>query len=593
MSYVRGEITMKFTAISLILLSSVNFISCGSRINPVVKLNRPIAGEEFVDLDAIQLLKLQDGTSVNIGQYMRDQKLPWLVLSFGSQGCGICMEKARYLQTNLINTEYASLGLLPEPQNKVEVIGVFTDPISSRDELLGLVSGTELPLTIMSWMDPSHNVMMKYFQAAGRSFSVPLTVMLSPRGILWRVNSNDKISAEDLIKKIANTIASDAHPTPPTPPPSPPTPPPVQISLLGSEVPERLNGSVVTSCGDRSQSLLGSVMPPVAGGLRAVLVHKDACLSNAACVEAREALMAWQTECGLTRGVVCSFKEVAVDAGQCLKDPNLLTGGLEFYETFADHFNWGYTRENDGPGRYKLPEVRGPLTLIFDGAGRLVFSKEGVIGQSLSQRMIHDQLQDRAEGPDFSVAWNQFPIKYPSANNLATFSKVRSQSKYTLVMFMNMMCSSCLEEIGDWHAEQDSPYHLCLANPSFCQVTAIETMPDGALPLVHLSNVILNPDSMYEFGWVSKGWSMPVSVEGDQLTNGQAPNGWFNGWFKAKFGSSEPRVVLFDREGKVVSSWKSLPSEHGARDTMQKLFNEERGMSAQGNSQEVGQGIGQ
>ncbi len=558
----------------LILLSSIQMLSCGSKINPIVKLNRPIAGEEFVDLDAIQMLKLQDGTPVTIGQYMRDQKLPWLVLSFGSKGCGICMEKARYLQANLVNGGYEALGLAPEPQNKVELIGVFTDPKENRDELLGLVGNTELPLTLMNWWDPSHEVMMKYFQAAGRGFTVPLTVMLSPRGILWRVNSDDKISIENLILKIANTISSDATPRPPLPPAPEPPAPPVRVSLLGSEVPGRLDGSVVTSCVDRSQMTLGSMLPPVAGGLRAVLVHKGSCGPGGSCGEAREAIKAWQSACTQMPGVLCSFKEVVVDNGLCSSDPDLVSGGSEFYETFADHFNWGYKPIDVGQGKTKLPEVNGPLTLIFDSEGRIVFSNEGVIGSYLAERMSKDQLQGRAPGPDFNVALNIIPTTNSDANYLATFSAVRSRSKYTMVMYWNTQCSSCVEEIDAWHSHADSAYNFCLAHADFCQVTALETDTDGSPPLAYLKNLIVwDPSDRFDFSWQKNGWNMPLMVEGEPLANGNAPQGWYRGWFRAKFGSSEPRVVLFDREGKVLSSWKSLPGDDGARDSIVALFN--------------------
>lgn len=559
----------------LILLASSHFVGCGSKINPVVKLNRPFAGEELVNLDAIQLLKLQDGTPVNIGQYMRDQKLPWLVLTFGSQGCGICMEKARYLQANLVNGGYSALGLAPEPQNKVELIGVFTDPITSRDELLGLVSSDpELPLTLMNWMDPSHDVMMKYFQAAGRGFSVPLTVMLTPRGILWRVSSNDKLSAEELMSKIANTISADAHGRPPVPPAPTPLPPPVKVSLLSSEVSSRLDGAVVTSCTDRSAQVLGSALPPVAGGLRAVFVHKGDCNGADGCIDARNALKAWRAGCGLTPGLVCAFKELVVDSGFCSEDPDLVTGGSEFFEVFADHFNWGYLPFAAGPGKIKLPEVKGPLSLVFDGDGRLVFSKEGSIGDSLATRMTHDQLKERAAGPDFNMAWNRTPTADPNANSLSTFSSLRSLSKYTMVMYWNTQCSSCVDEIKNWHDQSDSAYNFCRAHADFCQVAAIETDTDGTAPLTYLKKLILLDSSdPFDFSWQKFGWTMPLMVEGAPLPGGVAPQGWYRGWFRAKFGSSEPRVVLFDREGKVVSSWKSLPGEEGARDTLLELYN--------------------
>jgi thiol-disulfide isomerase/thioredoxin len=554
------------------LLVPIVLTGCGARLDPVAKLNRPIATEEFVDLDAVQLTKLQDGSPVNIGQYMRDQKLPWLVLAFGSKSCGICMEKARYLQANLVDGNYAALGLTADPRNKVEVIGVFTDPQAMRDELLGLVSDEKSPLPLLSWFDPGHEVMMKYFQSAGRSFTVPLTVMLSPRGIVWRINSNDKISHENLILKIANTISNDANRAPPPPVKPPVASPPVNISLLAAERPDRLNGAVVTSCVGGSQSVLGDKLPPVANGLRAVLVHKDSCAISADCVEAKSALKAWRSDCLAAGARDCGLKELVIGENLCTDDPDLFAGGSEFFETFSDHFNWSYRPLLSRPGRIKLPEVKGPLTLVFDDQGRLVFSKEGALADSLTARMAHDQMKDRAAGPEFSLAWNQTPLTTPDANVAATFSDVRAHSKYTMVMFWNTFCSSCTEEIQQWHSEPDSAFNYCNAHKDFCQVTAIETETDGSSPQDYLKSLILWDGTADDFSWQKNRWPMPLMVEGVPLPGGLAPLGWYSGWFRARFGSSEPRVVLFDREGKVVNSWNSLPGDHGARDAIRSMF---------------------
>jgi hypothetical protein len=141
-----------------------------------------------------------------------------------------------------------------------------------------------------------------------------------------------------------------------------------------------------------------------------------------------------------------------------------------------------------------------------------------------------------------------------------------------MMMFWNTWCSSCTEELQEWHLEESSGYGFCRAHPEFCQVVALETgrAESGVASREYLAGLIRGNDDFD--GWVSRGWSMPLAVEAEPYADGRAPMGWYAGWVRARFGSSEPRTVLYDREGKVVGVWRSLPGEHGPRDMLKKLY---------------------
>jgi hypothetical protein len=546
--------------------------SCAANLPHAVSRRTPMALEQALNLDEINLTRLQDGSRINLGQFMRESKLQWLVLTFGSEGCNICMDKANYLQKNLVDNNYELLG--ESARGNIELIGITTDPASRRESVFAnLVENQKL--THYEWSDPAvagGNVMMRYFQPAGRGPGVPLTVMLSTKGIVWRVGSWEHVSADQIVRKIAATIGSDSiTPLPPVVNPKPPGGL-EERTLLAKERPDRLSGVQVTMCGDRSRRDLGELMPPVAGGLRAILVHKGLCTGNAACDDASRALETWRSACASRGQKTCSVKQIVVDEQHCAPDSDLVTGGGEFFTTFADHFSWSYAPIGTP---MKLPAVAGPLTLIFDEAGRLVFSAEGMIGDTLAKRMQSDQLALRTKGPDYPLYGDDFNKAYriPSGGPL-TFSGLRSGPKYMVAIFWNTICSGCKDELEEWHKEPDSAYRFCSDRPEFCQVLAIETSREesGDTAKDYFAGLVTG-NSDFE-GWLKLRWTMPLAVEDVPLADGRAPRGWFHGWIRSRFSSIEPRVVIFDKEGKVVGSWRSLPGEFGPRDTLKKLFDE-------------------
>lgn len=561
------------------ILTTMFFVwtaSCAAKLPREVTLKRPLGAAKPFNADSISLLRLSDETPVSLGQYMRDHGLKYMVMTFGSQGCAVCMQKARYLQSNLVNDSYNLLG--SDAKTVIELVGVVTDPPQSRNDVLSLV-GAE-GLTHLAWWDPGHDVMMDYFQPEGQNFSVPLTVMVSQTEIIWKVPSWEPVSGPDLINKIAATLGVDANP-PPVNPDDPAGD--IVYPLLAQEKANRFDQIKLTQCSDRSEMGLGALMPSEEYDLRAVVISKKLCIQDELCRDVSLSLQSWLSDCQNRWGHRCVVREITTDKQACESSIDSgLVGGQEFLAVFKDHFNWGYKPNEVSAGRWQLPDVAGPLTLIFDRTGKLVFSREGKIDDSLVERMGRDQLHQREVGPDFSV-WSTGQVNpkisprkpLTQEGSSKTFSQLRQSARYTVVMFWNTWCGSCFEELEDWHSRSDSPYRFCSERPDFCQVVALETgrSESDLAPADYLSGLV-NGNDDFE-GWQRKGWTMPLAVEDLPRQDGQAPLGWYDGWFRARFGSKEPRNVLYDREGKVIGAWLGLPGEHGLEKALQKLHKDE------------------
>jgi hypothetical protein len=551
----------------IVALACAVIASCGAKLPREVSVHQPVASGVDAALREIVLTNLADGSPVSLGAYMESQNLQWLVLTFGSKGCGICMEKARYFESNLVS-DYNILG--DAAKNQIQLIGVTTDPASDRPSLLALAQ----EITHLKWSDPGHDVMMRYFQPEGMRFSVPLTVMLSRQGVLWKITSKEQATPAEIIQKIAATIGSNSRPD--LPPETEQPPVVFKQPLLAREVPERFMGASVTSCSSSGVVAIGERLPPATNGLRGVLLHRGACAGNTVCENSTAELNAWVSDCQSRGDKSCAWIDIA-DAPTACSGAGGFSGGAEFYEIFADHFTWSYAPIEESNGGSRLPDIKGPLVLIVDESGKLVFSHQGGLNGELTARMNADRLTERAIGPDFKIASDLRPDGSGAGAKPAGFSDLRKVAKYTMVMFWNTWCSSCTDEILEWHEDQESAFHQCKKHPGICQVVALETKrsESGLDPEAYLSGLIQGNDDFD--GWLSLGWSMPLAVDGIPAGDGAAPKGWSQGWLPARFGTSEPMTVLYDREGKVVGKWRSLPGEHGPRETIKEIIKMEVG----------------
>lgn len=528
-------------------LVAVLVATCGSRLPREVTLNRPTGESLPIDLTKVNFTDLATGNQLNAAEYMDSHSLNYMVLTFSSQSCSTCMEKAHYLETNLVG-HYAQLG---PNSNQFELHGVNTDVASARPQVLQNMKLQNL--THINWADTTgaESMMMTYFQPNGKPYGVPLTVMVDRHSILWTIPSDEHIELPDLLRKIGASMGQGNVEVKPTPTPS--KKPPVEISALAEEKPGRLAGLTVNACGASTATTAHEVFAEA--DLKFLVVDKANCAVGSTCDQDRLAVTDFLSTC---QGKTCQLMTL----GQTLKNGDaacangVFAGGEKIFATFKEHFNWHYELEFD-PGLHLAP-LNGPLVMAFDSEGKLVFSKEGTVTkQDLVARWGADQFTHRAEGPAYKIY---------TTKGERNFSEWRQQAKYSVVQLWGFGCSGCEEELTTWHM----PGHLvdwCASRPDFCQIVSVEDsypaddMP-GSVPnyfnttflaAVKAKNPIWKPDLMAM-----------------DLTPPQADAGhrWFSGWGWGTFGDdpvfgTSGRAVLYDREGKIVDSWVSKADEHG------------------------------
>ena len=536
-----------------VILSSTVLAHCGARLPQEVSINRPIASEQSLDLDKISFTEMKSGSPVTLGSYMRGHGLTHMLLTFGSTGCAVCMEKTRYLQQNLVG-HYNLLSA--DADQHFELKGINVDPASKRADVLRLVE--EESLDHLAWADPRGDVMMAFFQPTGLSLSVPLTVLINNRGVMWRITSKEHVTPDQIMRRVASSLGSDGTSLPPPPPPKPePQPLPVpDLTLLGQERPDRLAGVKMDACG-RGSSVLSEVM--AGKKFRIVIASHDDCSDQTVCGSVQRVVQRFLPTCNAETGG-CGLVVLAGQVQTC--DDVHWRGGGEFFQTFRDHFNWHYAPVQINH-KWVLPDVAGPLTMVFDAAGKLVLSHEGALTpDELAQRWQIDHWTARAAGPNWALA-------IPTGTT--SFSQVRATSRYTLTVFWSTICTGCVEEISAWHAS-DQVLSWCRARPDFCQVQSVETgYPDSGLPSDVASYLqgLLHGSPDFD-GFDKLGWNIPLAVDMISPTGADADHRWFDGWVRTLYGP-DPRSILYDREGKIVGSWIAKLGETGPFDMLKKL----------------------
>jgi hypothetical protein len=529
------------------------FGSCGATLPQKITDNRPIATEQQFDFSQVEFGSLALEGSSNLAAYMEGRGLTHMLLTFGSQNCVACMEKARYLEANLVG-QYASL--LGEGGSKFEVVGINVDPSALREDVVAQIRREGI--THLQWSDPRGQMMLKYFQPAGMTFSVPLSVMISKTSIKWRVASNERLTSQDLIRKVAATLGEDiAGELPPAPPPIPHTDPPIQkLPYLADENPDRLKSVVVKPCNSvDEQKPLNAEDIFEGADIRILQVDLASCTDGSTCAENLGVIMDFLPDC---RPESCKSLTLAakpdLPEGTC--SPIVMQGGADILESFQDHFSWNYTPTVNEDGSKTLPKIAGPIVLVFDKLGRLVFSHEGRLGETqLKERWQLDKLTARAKGPSHKIYKDR---------QMTDSAEWRSRSKWSVVVFYGRSCTSCSEEITSWHR----PNHLvdvCQRNPNYCQVLALEAGEDWDNEASSIPSYFDELSSEYP----SLGWTLPLGLDPTPLESSEGKR-WFNDWVKARFGSGY-RSVLFDREGKPRGSWPAIPSPTGPLELLQEI----------------------
>ncbi|MCX6119819.1 MAG: hypothetical protein NT027_19970 [Proteobacteria bacterium] len=515
------------------------FFKCAAKLPKEVTNNRPIGEELPLDSGAIEFALIQSDDKINLKQYMDQNNLSHLLLTFGSENCDACREKAAYLEANLVG----NYGLVEgNSGNNFEVVGVNVDVAEKRKSVVSFVQNSKL--THIAWSDPSGQLMTKYFQPAGLDRKVPLSVMINKRGIVWRVTAEERVSAKDLVQKVALTLGQEVVELPPVPP-TPPKPP-IQLSYLAEEKPDRLQGAPVTACRSEESAVKNAheyFGRNPATTLKFILVDQANCAEGSICAENQKVIQSFLPTCTMKN---CALLTMAnnVEASTC--DRGVMKGGAEVFSTFEDHFTWDKVAVN-AEGQSSFKSNIGPIVLAFDDSGMLVFSHSGPLSKSvLDSRWESDFFRGRAIGPAFVM---------PNKNGSTTFSSWRSASKYSVVIFWDAYCAGCLSEISEWH-KKDALMDFCDQNSKLCQVTSINKDYGDGGDQNSVRNFISTLEND-EPGSINLGWRISLSVDAAPADDEGRARRWFEGWYSAKYKSNINAVLVYDREGKVRGVWNS------------------------------------
>ncbi len=545
-----------FPASVLILaLSALGMATCGARLPKEVSLNRPTGSSMPVDLTKVNFVELTTGAEVNVADYMEAHNLQHMLLTFGSQSCSACMEKAHYLETNLVG-HYELLG---EGGNKFEVRGINTDKERSRPTVIQNMKTQGL--THIKWGDGSDekSAMMEFFQPSGMPYSVPLTVMIDRKGIQWRIPSTESVSPEAIVNRIAATLGADAIPVASQKPT--PSKPPVVWSALAEEKPGRLKALPINDCAGNAlasaQDILGEA------GLKFLVVDRGNCTDGSVCDQNRAVVQEFLTSC---QSKTCKLMTIGqtVKTGDASCSKGVLAGGKELFDTFEDLFTWNYpVIYDDNLGTVFGKKLGDSLVFVFDHEGKIVFSKEGSVSKAeLEARWSLDQFSNRHKGPAFDLYLKQ---------GTKNFSDWRQQAKYSMVTFWDPMCSGCVDELDEWH-HPGGMLEFCRTNPDFCQTLSVNPgYPEDNNPasVANYFNSVLVP---YAQG---RNWDLNLAMDMEPLPTGAVSHRWFDGggvW--ARFADFQNRTLLYDREGKVLQSWVSKKGPEPL-DALKKLLKEQ------------------
>lgn len=545
------------SSVIAVSVAAILVATCGARLPQEVSINRPNADALPIDMTKVNFTELASGNTINVAEYMDTHNLNYLLLTFGSQSCSACMEKARYLQTNLVADSYKLLG---DKGKAFELHGVNTDVESSRPMVLKTMLSQHL--SHINWADRTDagSMMMTFFQPEGKLYGVPLTVMVDRFSIKWRVASDEHVTPEEILARVAKTLETD-YVVKPTPTPT--IKPQVPWSALAEEQPGRLKALPASRCGAPAavnvQDVLGEA------DLKFLVVDKENCADGSICDQDRAAVLDFIGTCS---GKVCQLATLGqtVKEGDAACAKGVMAGGNEIFTTFKEHFNWDYPLSFDDNG-FTLGAVKGPLVLAFDASGKLVFSKEGAVTKAdLAARWSSDQFTNRAVGPAF---------EFYRATGRDNFSTWRQRSKYSVVQLWKDPCGGCIKELYEWQ-QPGGLIEWCNQRSEFCQVISVE----GSYPADNNPNSVPNYfDTVFAPLMKSKNLN-PADLAVDLLPNvpdDQMPRKWLEGWAAGNFNGADARALIYDREAKVRGTWIRSESDttDPLFDALKQLWNAE------------------
>jgi len=545
---------------------------CASQLKPYKKINTPTGSgvEEELDLSTIYFHDIQSTVRFSVLDYMNQNGKDHLLLMFGSKGCTACNLKNEEFKKSIIGQHDL---FLDQAGKKFDLIGVNTD-IESADRMRAYLTNFDF----IRWSDPKGLAMIANFIPPGRSFGVPVTVLLNKRGVVFRLLNDEKATPEQIMTRVERAIngsnsngdgsddgddgtseGGDDGSVVPIP-----VIPATDLAFVG---PGRFKKINMTSC-DGTPTDLDSVLGQP--DFRIVHVTKNNC--DVACRANLEQVQAVEKSLCNEAGAVADSKKCAVAALQtgdgALDVDSCVTGlvykgGEKFLEVFESHFNWSYPVFED-PTDFEprfAKSFDGPLTMVFRRDGTLVWSAEG--------QMTPQALMAALNSPSFGlevVKGPDFPV-YTSEKVVKNFSEIRRQSKLTVVVstliFDTIGCGSCELELAHW-SKPNGFFDYCAARPTDCQIMLFDFRDvRNLVPMSTFYDLIKNGGMDPEFNVQIKGLierqiriplfldPLPHSLEDGSINF----NRHYEGYLKAASRELGPvgRVAIYNNEGSILT----------------------------------------
>ena len=582
--------------------SALLLFGCGSRLPSEINIKRPVAdGSQDatrIDLSLIDFTDIETGATVNAGAWMDQQKTSFMLLTFGSRACSACNKKARVIRDNYLSSDKISLAGM---ESRLAIVGVNTD--SDSLALTQRFIRSE-GFDFIRWSDPRGTKMLKWFMPGGRSYGVPLTVMVSRTGILWAYTNDSTASVAEIMARARATVEGDASQQPSDPGTDPDdgddgdgndphNPHPVALPpALAFEGADRMRDVMVSTCGvDRGVKQRLDVVQPLS--FIANFFHiegescGDVCRNNRALLQRKvESVMAADVSAAFLYAGPSTVDCANLTPAQNKKSRiQSLAGGAEFFDSFATHFDWNHEVLETNGGSLSVAPLASSVTLAFGRDGKLLFSAEGAMDEARLDDFLRSlwkpgpgmQAAPFARGP----AWNFHGLPGGQAQGgLVDFSEWRNHATYSVVNAFGESCSSCMAELKHW-SRPGGLFDLCNKNPDFCIAGAVENgLPDsaytrpGPVDLKEMDTYLRQITS----GLTARGISVPILMLDPYSPENDNGRGYLKRFFDGYLSAKNPemgfdfRTIVSDREGKVLGVFKATPPEAGKVDHVEEFL---------------------
>jgi hypothetical protein len=534
---------------------------CASKLPNKLEDNKP-RGEGITELDlsTVEFDDYDTGDRINLKTYMQQNNKEYLLITFGSKGCGACKEKSGVLTESVIDKH--QIYLSPQRES-FDIVGVFTDPGGRRAVAQYLVQ-----FPYIRWNDPKSEMLLKLLPK-GATFAVPLTVFVTLKedseGIVFAVPPDEHASVDEIMARVVEHMGLDAVPTddggdsggddgggdgggddggdggeviPAAP---------LELALPG-----RLQGLGVEDCDGNQSKLDGELGDVTYKVVHVVRSCGESCEQNLKELErVRDKCSKGQFKNSCQ---VISLTAGPLGAEEC-SGGFAFKGGSEFFSSaFESLFNWSYQQTEGPPPLYEIsiPAVEGPMTFVFSSTGNMVFSHEKTLGKNQLDSTLNAKTETVNVGPNFPVYDGE----------VQSFAEVRRQNQFTILNLWGAYpspCGSCVEELKHW-SQAGGLVDFCAERPGFCKVYAMEpNLPDpqtAASMTERYRGLLLGNDVFDGFGPLNIRTTLLLDPSPTVIPESYVER--FYGYLQALKPEwlSDFRTVIYDREGKIVATYK-------------------------------------